>query len=70
VRDGLFIPKQENLMRHRPIHCKQGHEYNAENTLWCPRGTRRNCRICSAVARAKYSAKIAARAEWEKERKG
>lgn len=41
--------------RRAKTHCRNGHEYTAENTLNHPRG--RDCRICNRAAKARYRAK-------------
>lgn len=52
-------------------HCKHGHPYNAENTIWRRNGAR-DCRICNALREAKWRKKhkgVAIMAEEEVEQR-
>lgn len=50
---------REHPLRHPPIpqtHCKHGHEFTEENTLWLKNPRRRSCRSCSRERMEKFRA--------------
>lgn len=53
------VTNLENQRRARPTHCKNGHEYTPENTVFYPSARGRRCKTCSAVwGRRAYLKKI------------